>query len=132
MRCSAAPPITPTPSSPPGPQPRASRLHGETLANSVEEARVVRAKYLERRNKVATQVGMQRHAYENFNCVRELIHDGAIGELQQVSAWGNRQIRRAGYLPADGEPPSDFHYDLWTGRRRFIRTTPAISPAAPG
>ena len=85
------------------------------LANSVEEARVVRANYLRNRKKVATQVGTQRHAYENFNRVRELIRDGAIGELQQVSAWGNRQLRRPGYLPAAGEPPSDFHWDLWLG-----------------
>jgi predicted dehydrogenase len=102
------------------------------LANSVEEARVVRAKYLERRNKVATQVGMQRHAYENFNRVRELIRDGAIGELQQVSAWGNRQIRRAGYLPADGEPPSDFHYDLWIGPSPFHPYNPGYFSGGPG
>lgn len=85
------------------------------LANSVEEARVVRANYLKHRTKIATQVGTQRHAYENFNRVRELVLDGAVGELQQVSAWGNRQLRRPGYLPAAGEPPSDFHWDLWLG-----------------
>lgn len=85
------------------------------LANSVEEARVVRANYLKNRNKIATQVGTQRHEYENFNRVKELVRDGAIGELQQVSAWGNRQLRRPGYLPAAGEPPSDFHWDLWLG-----------------
>lgn len=85
------------------------------LANSVEEARVVRANYLKRRGKLATQVGTQRHAYENFNRVRELVRDGAIGELQQVSAWGNRQLRRPGYLPAAGEPPPYFHWDLWLG-----------------
>ncbi len=85
------------------------------LANSVEEARVVRAKYLKNRGKIATQVGTQRHSYENFNRVRELILDGAVGELQQVSAWGNRQLRRPGYLPAAGDPPSDFHWDLWLG-----------------
>lgn len=85
------------------------------LANSVEEARVVRANYLKNRHKIATQVGTQRHEYENFNRVRELVLDGAIGELQQVSAWGNRQLRRPGYLPAAGEPPSDFHWNLWLG-----------------
>lgn len=85
------------------------------LANSVEEARVVRANYLKNRTKIATQVGTQRHEYENFNRVRELVLDGAIGELQQASAWGNRQLRRPGYLPAAGDPPSDFHWDLWLG-----------------
>jgi predicted dehydrogenase len=85
------------------------------LANSVEEARVVRANYLKNKNKLATQVGTQRHAYDNFNRVRELVLDGAIGEVQQVSAWGNRKLRRGGYLPAAGEPPSYFNYDLWIG-----------------
>ncbi len=85
------------------------------LANSVEEARIVRANYLKNRTKLATQVGTQRHEYENFNRVRELIRDGAIGELQEVSAWGDRQLPRPGYLPAQGEPPATFHYDLWLG-----------------
>jgi len=43
--------------------------------------RVVRANYLKNKNKLATQVGTQRHQYENFNRVRELILDGAIGNL---------------------------------------------------
>lgn len=85
------------------------------LGNSVEESRVVRANYLKNRHKIATQLGTQRHEYENFNRVRELILDGAIGELQQACAWGNRQLRKPGYLPAAGEPPSDFHWNLWLG-----------------
>lgn len=85
------------------------------LAITVEEARIVRANWMKKKNKLATQVGMQRHAMENFNRVRELIRDGAIGDLTAASAWGNRQIRRAGYLPAEGAPPEGFHYDLWLG-----------------
>lgn len=89
------------------------------LANTVEEARIVRATYLKHKTKLATQVGTQRHAYENFNRVRELVLDGAIGELQEVSAWGDRQLRRPGYLPAAGEPPKHLHYDLWLGPSPF-------------
>jgi predicted dehydrogenase len=85
------------------------------LANCVEEARVLRANYLKNKTKLATQMGTQRHAIENFNRVRELILDGAIGQLEQVSAWGNRKIPRPGYLPGEGEPPKYFHYDLWLG-----------------
>ncbi|MHC4735373.1 MAG: Gfo/Idh/MocA family oxidoreductase [Planctomycetota bacterium] len=47
--------------------------------------------------------------------MRELVKDGAIGELTDAYAWGNRQIRRPGYLPAKGEPPKNLHYDLWIG-----------------
>ncbi|MCX6903456.1 MAG: Gfo/Idh/MocA family oxidoreductase [Verrucomicrobia bacterium] len=85
------------------------------LANSVEEARIVRATYLKNKNKLATQCGTQRHEIENFNRVSELVRDGAIGELKEVCAWGDRQIRRPGYLPAQGEPPANFHWDLWLG-----------------
>jgi predicted dehydrogenase len=85
------------------------------LAITVEEARVVRANWLKRKSKLATQVGMQRHAIQNFNRVRELVRDGAIGDLTAAYAWGNRQIRRDGYLPAQGQPPEGFHWDLWLG-----------------
>jgi len=89
------------------------------LANSVQEARMVRATYLKNRHKLATQVGTQRHAYTNFNRVRELIRDGAIGELKAVFAWNNRQLRRDGYPPAQGTPPKSLHYDLWLGPSPF-------------
>ncbi len=85
------------------------------LAISVEEARVVRATWEKKKNKLATQVGMQRHAIPNFNRVRELILDGAIGPLEEAHAWGNRQIRRPGYPPAEGSVPAGLHWDLWLG-----------------
>ena len=55
----------------------------------------------------------------NFNRVRELVLDGAIGELKAAWAWGNRQIRRKGYLPKKGEPPEYLNYDLWLGPSPF-------------
>jgi len=85
------------------------------LANTVAEARIVRATYRKKKNKLATQVGTQRHAQPNFERIRELVQDGAIGELTDAYAWGNRQIRRPGYLPAQGEPPKHLNYDLWLG-----------------
>lgn len=102
------------------------------LGNCVEEVRVVRANYLKRKNKVATQVGTQRHAHENFARVRELVKDGAIGELQAAYAWGNRQIRRPGYLPGEGEPPSSLHYDLWIGPSPMHPYNPGYFGAKPG
>ncbi len=82
---------------------------------SVEEVRSVRKLYAEKQGKLATQIGTQRHASPNFNRVRELIQDGAIGELKHAYAWGNRKIPKPGYLPAAGAPPSHLHYDLWLG-----------------
>ena len=89
------------------------------LANTIEEARLVRASYLEKKGKLATQVGTQRHAFQNFNRVRELIRDGAIGSLTAAYAFGNRQLRKPGYLPADGTPPANLNYDLWLGPAPF-------------
>lgn len=102
------------------------------LGNCVEEVRVVRANYLKNKNKLATQVGTQRHAHENFARVRELVKDGAIGELQAAYAWGNRQIRRPGYLPGEGEPPPTLHYDLWIGPSPMHPYNPGYFGAKPG
>lgn len=85
------------------------------LAITVNEARTVRENYLGRKDKLATQVGMQRHAISNFNRLRETIHDGAIGNLKEVYVWGNRQLPAAGYLPAAGQAPSTLNWDLWLG-----------------
>ena len=100
------------------------------LGITVEEVRVVRANYLKRKNKLATQLGTQRHAIPNFNRVRELVLDGAIGELKAAWAWGNRQIRRKGYLPPAGDPPKWLHWDLWLGPSPSTPTTPATCAAA--
>ena len=102
------------------------------LAVSVEEARVVKANWQTKKNKLATQVGMQRHAMPNFNRVQELIRDGAIGELKAAYAWGNRQIRRAGYLPAEGQPPEGFHFDLWLGPSPAHPYNPGYFSGGPG
>ena len=85
------------------------------LGNTVEEARVVRANYLKNRKKLATQTGTQRHEIENFNRVRELVRDGAIGELIAVFTWGDRKIPKPGYPAGKGEPPKHLHWDLWLG-----------------
>ncbi|MCX5759072.1 MAG: Gfo/Idh/MocA family oxidoreductase, partial [Candidatus Hydrogenedentes bacterium] len=102
------------------------------MGNSVEEVRVVRATYLKKKDKLATQVGTQRHEYENFNRIRELIMDGAIGELKAVHAWGNRQLRRPGYLAAEGSPPKALHYDLLIGPSPFHPYNPGYFSGQPG
>jgi predicted dehydrogenase len=85
------------------------------LAITVNEARTVRENYLTKKNKLATQVGMQRHAGSNFNRLREMIRDGAVGNLKEVHAWGNRKIPKPGYLPAAGPVPPHLNFDLWLG-----------------
>jgi len=102
------------------------------IANTVEHARLLRATYLQNRTKLATQAGTQRHAYPNFSRVRELIHNGAIGELSAAYAWGNRQLPKPGYLPAQGNPPSNLHYDLWLGPSPYHPYNPGYFGERPG
>jgi len=124
------------------------------IAISVEEARTVRANWMKKKGKLASQVGMQRHAMQNFNRIRELIRDGAIGDLTAAYAWGNRQVRPsgcdydqekgivyfknkdgkpvAGYLPDYGEPPKGLHYDLWLGPSPAHPYNPGYFGLGPG
>lgn len=102
------------------------------LAITAHEARSVRNNYLGHKDKLATQVGMQRHASDNFRRVREAIHDGIIGKLDSVHVWGNRQIRRDGYLPAEGDPPSTLDFDLWLGPSPEHPYNPGYFSGSPG
>ena len=102
------------------------------LAHTVEETRKVRANYLKQRHKIATQVGTQRHAKPNFERVRELVKDGAIGELTEATAWGNRRIFRDGYPAAKGTPPKTLHYDLWIGPSPSHPYNPEYFSRGPG
>jgi predicted dehydrogenase len=94
------------------------------LGISVEEARTVRANYLKRKAKIATQHGTQRHAYPNFERLRELILDGAIGELHTVHSWDSRQLPRPGYPEAQGQPPATLHYEQWIGPSPYHAYSP--------
>ena len=82
---------------------------------TVEEVRTLRANYLKNKVKLATQHGTQRHAYPNFERLRELILDGAIGELKTIHGWDSRKLPRPGYPAAEGMPPAGFHYEQWIG-----------------
>ena len=102
------------------------------LAHTVEETRIVREKFVAKKHKLATQVGTQRHAKPNFERVRELVKDGAIGELTDVYAWANRRIFRKGYPPAQGTPPKTLHYDLWIGEAPYHPYNPEYFKGGPG
>ena len=94
------------------------------LGITVEEVRTVRANYLKNKAKLATQHGTQRHAYPNFERLRELILDGAIGELKTVHSWDARQLPRPGYPPGEGMPPAYLHYEQWIGPSPYHPYTP--------
>ena len=87
------------------------------LANSVHEARAVREAYLKQKGKVATQMGTQIHASDNFRRVVELVKRGAVGTVKEAHVWCSRTPAGGDYLPAAGDPPP--HWDLWIGPSPF-------------
>ena len=98
------------------------------LTHDVWEARQIRLAAAEAG--VATQMGIQIHARENYRRVVELIQTGAIGPVREAHvwvsrAWGlqskeaakrNRDIVFATDRPKETMPvPDGLHWDLWLG-----------------
>ena len=89
------------------------------LANCVHEARVVRETYLKNKGKLATQMGTQIHATENYRRVVELIRDGAIGKPKECRIWCSRVPAGGSCLPEVTPVPDHIHWDLWVGPAPF-------------
>ena len=99
------------------------------LTYNIEEARIIRM--AARDAKVATQMGTQNHANDNYRRVVELIQSGAIGAVREVHvwhsrAWGwheNEQAARDAKdrfivvrTPKESNPvPAGLDWDLWLG-----------------
>lgn len=95
---------------------RGLHVFGEKpLANTVQEARMVRETYLKNKGKLATQCGTQRHFHPNFDNIKALIKGGAIGELRDVHAWGNRYHNKTAYPMGSGSAPDYIDWDQWIG-----------------
>jgi predicted dehydrogenase len=89
------------------------------LANSVQEAHVVRETYLKNKGKLATQMGTQIHASDNYRRMVELIRRGAIGTVKKVHIWCSRTPEGGSYLPAVEPVQEGLHWDLWIGPAPF-------------
>jgi len=83
------------------------------LANSVGEARLVRETYLKNKGKLATQMGTQIHASDNYRRMVELIRGGAIGTVQKAHVWCSRMPEGGRYLPEVKPVPKNLNWDLW-------------------
>ena len=96
------------------------------LAHNVWETRTL-TEYA-RRNKLATQLGAQRHALPNMHRVVELIQAGAIGKVSEVHCWVGGE-RGMPPLPKDSPPvPKSLNYDLWVGPAKFRPYHPSFCP----
>ena len=83
------------------------------LAHNVWESRLLAEKAA--KAKVATQMGTQMHATDNFRRVVELVQTGAIGGVKEVHVWVSRAWGD-GERPTEAVPvPATLHWDLWLG-----------------
>ncbi len=99
------------------------------LTHGIWEARVIREAAA--KAKVATQMGTQIHAGNNYRRVVELIQTGAIGDVHEAHVWvsrawgwqgseaeakANNDIVLLQDRPAAEEkPPANLNWDLWLG-----------------
>jgi len=84
------------------------------LAHSVHETRVMRETY--RQTGVATQMGTQIHATENYRRVVELVQSGAIGPVREAHVWVHQGIEGPRSRPKESQPiPDNLDWDLWLG-----------------
>ena len=83
------------------------------LAHDVYQIRQMQK--LAREKKLATQMGTQIHAGDNYRRVVELVKSGAIGTIKRVDVWCGVVW---GGTPATNDKvdvPKGLHWDLWLG-----------------
>ena len=99
------------------------------LTYNIHEARVIREAAAQAG--VATQMGTQIHAEENYRRVVELVQAGAIGPVREAHVWVSRawgwqpteeEAKRHGDIvllrdrPTETQPvPAGLNWDLWLG-----------------
>ncbi|MBI1785357.1 Gfo/Idh/MocA family oxidoreductase [Candidatus Sumerlaeota bacterium] len=83
------------------------------LGHNVYEVRV--AAETARRMKVATQMGTQIHAGDNYRRVVEVIKSGAIGKIADVHVWVGKDWSGADRPKETPPVPPNLHWDLWLG-----------------
>lgn len=83
------------------------------LTHTVREARLIAE--AAKRKGVATQMGTQIHATDNYRRVVEIVRSGAIGDVTDVHVWVGKGWG-GGERPEGGQaPPENLSWDLWLG-----------------
>ncbi|MCA8984851.1 MAG: Gfo/Idh/MocA family oxidoreductase [Planctomycetaceae bacterium] len=83
------------------------------LTHTVHEARVIAQAAQE--HGVATQLGTQIHAGENYRRVVEIIQAGTIGDVTEVHVWVGKGWGGGDRPTETQEPPATLAWDLWLG-----------------
>lgn len=97
------------------------------LTHTVEEARVIAA--AAREAGVATQMGTQIHATENYRRVVEKIRAGAVGTVSRIHVWVGKGWSADAMPAPSGEPaPDSLAWDSWLGPAPERDYTPGLHP----
>lgn len=88
------------------------------LTHTVQEARIIAEAAA--KHGVATQLGTQIHATDNYRRVVEVIQAGTIGTVTDVhvwvgKGWGYREDWANSRNEPGTTPPSNLNWDLWLG-----------------
>ncbi len=96
------------------------------LTHTVEEARII--SHLAAKNRrLATQMGTQIHASDNYRRVVEIIQAGGIGPVTECHVWCHKA--RTAVVPLTSPPvPAHIHWDLWLGPVKPRPYHPSIHP----
>ncbi|MEZ6017891.1 MAG: Gfo/Idh/MocA family oxidoreductase [Planctomycetota bacterium] len=96
------------------------------LAHTVEEARLLQK--LAHKAKVATQMGIQIHAGDNYRRVVEAVRGGAIGDVREVHVLCSKSWSDGRY--GEAKPvPEQLAFDLWLGPAAERPYTEGLHPA---
>src|SRR5689334_6183217 len=80
------------------------------LTQNIYEAR--RLAETARKKKLVTQMGIQRHSSSEYRTAVKLIHDGAIGKVQEVHSWSEKKWGDPDPVPDRSDPvPSTLNWD---------------------
>ncbi len=83
------------------------------LAHDVYQIRQMQK--LTREKGLASQMGTQIHALDNYRRVVELVRAGAIGEIERVDVWCGVVWGGKPRTNDDVKVPEKLHWDLWLG-----------------
>ena len=82
------------------------------LTHTVHESRVL--SQLAQQNHLATQLGTQIHAGENYRRVVELVQSGVVGPIRAVHVWSAARYSGV-HFTTDTPAPKYLDWDLWLG-----------------
>ena len=83
------------------------------LTHTVGEARIITEAAA--KAGVATQLGTQIHAEDNYRRVVEIIQSGAIGDVAEVHVWVNKAWGGGERPKGEKAPPAHLDWELWLG-----------------